>query len=314
VGVDVTVPDFVRSFQIEGMNVRGRVVRLTDVVDRVITAHAYPDSVSRVVGESLALAALLGTSLKFEGTLTLQTRSNGPVRMIVADFMSPDTLRACATFDRDAVEVLGPMPIFSDLVGTGSLAITIDPGGDMERYQGIVPLEGEGLADGAVSYFDNSEQIPTRIKLSVATLMARGASEPRPHWRAGGVIIQNLAALGGHGAPAPKEDVGEDWTRASILFSTVEPHELVDPQVEAERLLYRLYHEDGVRVFDKQALQFGCRCSAERVISVLSQYSEAEVQALAAADGAIAATCEFCSTVYRFQPDEIVSHTNRPTF
>jgi molecular chaperone Hsp33 len=309
-GVDVTAPDFVRGFQIEGMNVRGRVVRLMDLADRVIAAHGYPDSVSRVVGEALALVALLGASLKFEGVLTLQTRSDGPLRMVVADFMSPGTMRACATFDRTAVEALGPMPIFSQLVGKGSLAITIDPGGEMERYQGIVTLEGEGLADAATSYFDNSEQIPTRIKLSVATLMARGAAEPRPHWRAGGVIIQNLAALGGHAAQA-KDDPGEDWTRASMLFSTVEPHELVDPQVEAERLLFRLYHEDGVRVFETQTLEFGCRCSAERVVSVLSQYPAAEVQGLVEADGAISATCEFCSTVYRFQPDEVLAQSAR---
>ena len=301
----MTAPDFARSFQIEGMNVRGRIVHLTDLVDRVLAAHAYPDSVSRVVGEALALAALLGTSLKFEGMLTLQTRSDGPLRMIVADFTSPGTLRACATFDRAAVEALGSTPIFSELVGKGSLAITIDPGGDMERYQGIVALEGEGLADGATSYFDNSEQIPTRIKLSVATLSARGTGDVRPHWRAGGIVIQNLAALGGHDSTRPKGDGEEDWTRASMLFSTVEPHELVDPQVDAERLLFRLYHEDGVRVFETQALQFGCRCSADRVASVLSQYRDEEIRDLADDEGKISATCEFCSTVYRFAPDDV---------
>jgi len=287
------------------MNVRGRIVHLTDLADRVLAAHAYPDNVSRVVGEALALVALLGTSLKFEGTLTLQTRSDGPLRMIVADYTSPGTIRACATFDRAAVDALGPTPDFSALVGAGSLAITIDPGGEMERYQGIVPLEGEGLADGATNYFERSEQIPTRIKLSVATLSARGASEPRPHWRAGGIVIQNLAALGGHAASRPAQESNEDWVRASILFSTVEPHELVDPQVEAERLLYRLFHEDGVRVFEAQPLAFGCRCSADRVVTVLSQYPDEEIRGLVEDDGQIRATCEFCSTVYRFAPDDI---------
>jgi molecular chaperone Hsp33 len=299
----VTDSDFVRSFQIEGMNVRGRIVHLTDLADRVLAAHAYPESVSLVVGEALALAALLGASLKFEGTLTLQTRGSGPLRMIVADYTSPGTIRACATFDRAAVEALGERPAFSDLVGTGSLAITIDQGGDMERYQGIVPLEGTGLADGAMSYFERSEQIPTRIKLAVATLIARGAD--RPHWRAGGIIIQNLAALGGHAASKPASDANEDWLRASVLFETVEAHELVDPQVEAERLLYRLFHEDGVRAFTAQPLSFGCRCSADRVVSVLSQYPDAEIVQLADSDGQIRATCEFCSTVYRFAPEDV---------
>lgn len=301
----MTAPDFVRSFQIEGMNVRGRIVHLTDLADRVLAAHDYPDSVSRVVGEALALAALLGASIKFEGILTLQTRSNGPLRMIVADYTSPGILRACATFDRAAVEASGPMPSFADLVGTGSLAITIDPGSEMERYQGIVPLDGEGLAEGATSYFERSEQIPTRIKLSVATLSARGATERRPHWRAGGIVIQNLAALGGRATSRPKQDEAEAWVRASMLFATVEPHELVDPQVEAERLLFRLYHEDGVRVFETQPLEFGCRCSADRVASVLSQYPESEVHGLAEGDGRIHAKCEFCSTVYRFAPEEV---------
>jgi molecular chaperone Hsp33 len=296
--------DFVRSFQIEGMNVRGRIVHLTDLADRVIAAHGYPDSVSRVVGEALALTALLGASLKFEGMLTLQTRSDGPLRMVVADYTTPGTLRACATFDRDAVEALGANPSFTDLVGKGSLAITIDPGGDMERYQGIVPLDGMGLGEAATSCFEQSEQIPTRIKLAVATLSSRGAA--RPHWRAGGIVIQNLAALGGREAPKPGHDVEEDWNRASILFSTVEPHELVDPQVEAERLLFRLYHEDGVRVFATQTLEFGCRCSVERVSAVLSQYPESEVRELAEEDGFVRATCEFCSTVYRFSPEEIL--------
>jgi molecular chaperone Hsp33 len=299
--------DFVRSFQIEGMNVRGRIVHLTDLADRVIAAHGYPDPVSGVVGEALALVALLGASLKFDGTLTIQTRSNGPVRMIVADYATPGIVRGCAMFDREAVEALGSAPPFEALIGEGSLAITIDQGADMERYQGIVPLEGHGLADAAMSYFERSEQIPTRIRLGVATLSARGANGARPHWRAGGIMIQNLAALGGQNAPVVENP--DDWVRASVLFETTEAHELVDPQVEVERLLYRLFHEDGVRVFDLQPLEFGCRCSADRVAAVLSQYPEQEVRSLAENDGTIRATCEFCSTVYRFQPQDIQALT-----
>src|SRR5262249_10125413 len=151
---------------IEGMNVRGRVVHLTGIAERVIGAHGYPDIVSGVVAEALALAALLGASLKFSGMLTLQTRSEGPVRMIVADYTTPGILRACATFDREAVEALGSSPTFGELTGEGSLAITIDPGEEMERYQGVVPLDASGLAQSAIGYFERSEQIPTAIKLS----------------------------------------------------------------------------------------------------------------------------------------------------
>lgn len=307
----MTRPDFVRSFQIEGMNVRGRVVHLTDVADRIIAAHNYPDSVSRALGEALALVSLLGASLKFEGTLTLQTRSDGPLRMLVADYTSPGTVRGCATFDREAVEALGATPEFAALVGTGSLAITIDQGGDMERYQGIVPLEGDGLGDAAINYFERSEQIPTRMALAVATLAQRGDQEEmRPHWRVGGIMIQNLASLGGRGAEPAKELTKaemEDWNRASILFSTVETHELVDPQLEPERLLYRLFNEDGVRVFEPQTIEFGCRCSAERVVTVLQQYSPEEVTGLAEDDGFIRAKCEFCSTEYKFTPRDVLN-------
>lgn len=305
----MTRVDFVRSFQIEGMNVRGRVVQLTDVADRILAAHDYPEAVSRVLGEALALVALLGTALKFEGTLTLQTRGDGPLRMVVADYTSPGTIRGCATFDRAAIEALGGSPDFEALVGAGSLAITIDQGGDMERYQGIVPLEGAGLGEAAVSYFERSEQIPTRIALSVATLSQRGdREEMRPHWRVGGIMIQNLASLGGRDAEPAKELSKaelEDWNRASILFSTVETHELVDPQIEPERLLYRLFNEDGVRVFDPQSIAFGCRCSADRVVTVLQQYSPEEVDGLAEGDGFIRAKCEFCSTEYKFTPQDV---------
>lgn len=302
--------DFVRGFQIEGMNVRGRIVHLTDVADRVIAAHGYPSSVSTVVGEALALASLLGASLKFDGMITIQTRSSGPVRMIVADYTTPGILRACATFDHDAVAALGPTPTFGELVGKGSLAITIDQGEEMERFQGIVSLEPEGLAQSAVNYFERSEQIPTAIKLSAATLTAReaGGATPRPHWRAGGIMIQNLAALGGRQENRPMEELmGEDWNRASILFATTESHELVDPQVEPERLLYRLFHEDGVRVFDPHKLEFGCRCSADRVKGVLANYAPAELADLVEADGAIAAKCEFCSTIYRIDPKDLAA-------
>ncbi|MEQ1754009.1 MAG: Hsp33 family molecular chaperone [Micropepsaceae bacterium] len=304
----MTRNDFVRSFQIEGMNVRGRIVHLTDAADQVIAAHGYPATVSRVVGEALALAALLGASLKFNGTLTVQTRSDGPLRMIVADFRSPGDIRACATFDREAVEMLGPRPSFKALVGNGSIAITIDPETDMERYQGVVPLEGDGIADGAIHYFDQSEQIPTSIKLSVATLNVRGPNGPQAHWRAGGILIQNLATLGGiQVQPCPDDDRNheDDWPRASALFSTVEPHELVDPLVEPERLLFRLFHEDGVRVFDVKPLRFACRCSSERVSDVLRQYSEIELNELADQDGLIRAKCEFCSATYSFAPDTL---------
>jgi molecular chaperone Hsp33 len=303
-GAGVTTPaapptdDFVQTFQIEGMNVRGRIVRLGAVADRVLQAHGYPERVSALTGEALAIAAMLGASLKFEGVLTLQTRGAGPLRMLVADFSSPGIVRACASYDKDAALPIG----FSDLHGEGSFALTIDQGAEMERYQGIVPLAAEGLTASALEYFRQSEQIPTAMKAVAAPMVLREADgQLRRHWRAGGIMIQNMAALGGHSSAAP-EDPDEAWTRAEILMNTTEDHELLDPQLEAPRLLYRLFHEDGVRVFPPLALSFGCRCSRERVGTVLAQYPPEELADLVV-DGEILATCEFCSTVYRFQPD-----------
>ena len=182
----------------------------------------------------------------------------------------------------------------------------------MERYQGVVPLEGEGIADGAMAYFAQSEQIPTSIRLSVATLSLRGEGGPLVRWRSGGILIQNLASLGGIQATRSDDrDHEDDWPRALALFATVQPHELVDPQVEAETLLFRLFHEDGVRVFDVSPVKFGCRCSAERVSGVLVQYSEEELHGLAEKDGLIRAKCEFCSTSYSFAPDTLLRKSAR---
>jgi molecular chaperone Hsp33 len=283
------------------MNVRGRIVRLGAAIDRVLEAHGYPDAVSELTGEALTLVSLLGASLKFEGVLTLQTRSDGPVSMVVADFTTPGTVRACASFDKESI--LQSVRLPAALLGEGTFALTIDQGADMERHQGIVALDGQGLAASALSYFARSEQIPTALRVAVASIMDRDAQGVmRRHWRAGGIMIQNLAVLGGH-AQSAEDDPEECWNRAAALLATTEDHELVDPQLEATRLLYRLFHEDGVRVFPAQALSFGCRCSRERVGRVLSSYSPQEMDDLAI-DGAISATCEFCSATYRFTKEE----------
>jgi molecular chaperone Hsp33 len=298
-GVSEPIDDFVQTFQIEGANVRGRIVRLGAVADRVLQAHGYPDAVSTRTGEALAIAAMLGASLKFDGVLTLQTRGAGPLRMLVADFTSPGVVRACATYDKSAT-----LPSdFGALHGEGSFALTIDPGAEMERYQGIVPLSSEGLTASALEYFRQSEQIPTAMRAVAASLVVREADgKLRRHWRAGGIMIQNMAALGGNPV-AVSDDPDEDFRRAEILMGTTEDHELLDPQLDAPRLLYRLFHEDGVRVFPPVPLAFGCRCSRERVGSVLAQYPEEELRDLVV-DGHIVATCDFCSTEYRFKPEE----------
>ena len=310
---DVALP-----FSVEALDVRGRVVRLGPSVDTILRRHGYPDPVARLLGEAAALTVLLGSSLKFEGRFQLQTKTDGPVEMIVVDFEAPDRLRATARFDAGRVASLGSAPLKShDLIGQGHLAMTIDQGAAFSRYQGVVALEGQDLEEAAHQYFRQSEQIPTQVRLAVAEEFAGGATT----YRAGGLLVQflpqsidraRLADLPpgdipeGH-APLDPGAVPEDdaWVEARSLVATVEDHELVDPAVSSERLLYRLFHERGVRVFEPQAIHERCRCSPERVIGMIASFGPQERRDMVAEDGRIGITCEFCSRRYDLDPVEV---------
>lgn len=307
--------DVVLPFAVEALDVRGRVVRLGTAVDEILARHGYPDIVSRVVGEAAALVALLGSSLKFSGRFQLQTKTDGPIDMVVVDFDAPDALRAYARFDADRVRALGERPRTGELMGKGVLAMTIDQGSHTSRYQGIVALDGQDLEEAAHQYFQQSEQIPTRVRLAVAEEFAEG----RRRYRAGGVLVQFLPSSSdrargadfppgdapeGHVAPeTPRED--DAWAEAQALVGTVEDHELVDPQVSSERLLYRLFHERGVRVFAEQPLREACRCSRERIMAMMRNFSGQDRQDMVAENGRIGITCEFCSRHYDLDPAEV---------
>jgi molecular chaperone Hsp33 len=314
--------DLVLPFQVEALDVRGRVVRLGPAVDAMLARHAYPPTVSRLLGEAIALTALLGASLKFDGRFTLQTSTDGPVDLLVVDFATPDGLRAYARFDADRVAEAAAgdaRGLGGRLLGKGHLAMTVDQGTAASRYQGIVPLDGDGLEAAAHHYFEQSEQIPTRVRLAVAEVMSRRPGEAPAHaWRAGGILVQFLPEAsdrvthrdldpgdrpeGDEAEAAPDDDA---WVEARALVETVEDIELTDPEVTPERLLYRLFHERGVRVFDPQPLADRCRCSRERVFGVLKGFSPEE-RAEMVVDGAIEVTCEFCSTRYHFAAEEVV--------
>jgi molecular chaperone Hsp33 len=305
-------PDAVLPFEVKPLGVRGRVVRLGPVVDDILSRHDYPPSVSAVLAESIALAALLGTTLKFDGKFILQTKTEGPLSMLVADFQAPDGVRGVARFDKQAVARLGPSPLHMHLLGEGYLAMTVDQGGTMERYQGIVALGKGTLADAAHEYFLKSEQIPTRLKLAAGPLQLRG--EKAAHWRSGAILVQHLPREGGasplilSSGDAPEgtgEAVSEhdDWVKARLLLDTVEPHELLDPMLEPEELLYRLYHEDGVTVYPQTGLRRYCSCTAAAVGDMLRRFSPGD-RADMVKDGQIEVVCEFCSSVYRFTPSQ----------
>lgn len=310
---DSGVDDTVLPFAVEALDVRGRVVRLGPALDRVLARHGYPEPVSRLLGEAVALTALLGAALKSEGRLQLQTRSDGVVSMLVVDFDAPDRLRAMARFDAEQLAALGERQGSAALLGHGHLAFTIEHGHDGGRYQGVVVLDGQGLEAAADQYFRASEQIPTLVRLAVAqSLTGEG-----PAWRAGGLVVQFLphseerrrqpdldpgdAPLGIDADVAPED---ESWTEAKALAATVEDHELVDPTLSAERLLYRLFHERGVSVFQPQPLRDQCRCSLERIAAMLRSFSPAERHDMVGQDGRIGVTCEFCGTHRDFAPAE----------
>ncbi len=322
IGIPVRAPaatsadDTVLPFEISALDLRGRIVRLGPLVDEVLSRHDYPPAVSKLVGEAVALTVLLGSALKFEGRFMLQTQTDGPVRMLIVDYRTPGKVRACARFDKNRVSTAveagraGP----GALLGNGHLAMTIDQGADMSRYQGLVALTGGSLEDAAHEYFKSSEQIPTRVRLAVAEEYSAGS---RHTWRAGGILLQFLphaperarvADLPPGDAPegtalhvAPEDDA---WVEGRSLIDTVEDLELIDPSLSSERLAYRLFHERGVRVFNGMDVVAECSCSRPNVEAMLKSFPQDDRDHMVE-DGMIVVTCEFCSTTYRFAPEEV---------
>jgi len=299
--------DRVQPFQIEGMDVRGRAVRLGPAVEEIVTAHAYPPALSWLLGEFLALTAMLGSIVKTEGLLTVQAKatSKAPVDFVVADFAAPDALRGYAKLDEETAGTVPADAGFRELLGEGGhLALTIEQGRDKERYQGIVELSGQGLADCAVTYFEQSEQTPTTVRL------ACGREPQSQRWRAGGMMIQHLAG-GTRDRPDTRKHLRvidsseeENWNRAALLMNSVKSEELLDPELDLNTLLYRLFHEEGVRVFEPVDVAHRCRCSPERLRNVLDRFSKAELADMVVG-GEIVATCQFCGAAYRFDPDAV---------
>lgn len=302
--------DYVLPFQLEASGARGRLIRLGSVVDEILNKHDYPEKVHLLLGEAVTLTAMLGAALKFEGKFILQTQSDGPVSFLVVHYTTPGHLRGYASYNREDLAHAANGNA-KPMLGKGHLAMTIDPGAGMERYQGIVSLAGSTLVDAAHEYFDQSEQIPTFIRIAVARHYTSGNGAGPGHWtwRAGGLMVQKLTQEGGRPQGdevlPPTIDDGEDdgWRRAQALAATVEDHELLDPMLSPERLLYRLFHEEEVRAFDPAPLDSKCNCSRERVEDMLSRFSPDELEGMAE-DDVITVTCEFCNTPYHLDADQ----------
>ncbi|NOZ32230.1 MAG: Hsp33 family molecular chaperone [Alphaproteobacteria bacterium] len=321
VGLDraETGDDNLVAFAVEPLDCRGRIVRLGPAIDTLLTSHDYPEPVARLLGQASVLAVLIGSAMKFDGRFVFQTQTDGPVSLMIADFSAPDAIRAYARFDAKAVEdaVKSGAGDAARLLGKGALALTIDQGPGMKNYQGIVELDNTSLEAAALGYFDRSEQIPTSVRLAVGQMQEKGAARPGPVWRAGGILVQHFPpAQKPAGKPAddpegkpvgdpedmPAQDNPENWRQASAHVQTVSDLELIDPEISPERLLFRLFHETGVRVFPPRPIVHKCPCSAQKVEAMLSDFSPAQ-RAEMAVNGEIEVKCDFCSAKYLFNPN-----------
>lgn len=303
---DAVRDNYVQTFQLESSNLRGRVVKLGGALDQIITAHKYPNAVSQMVAETVTLTAALSSMLKYEGVFTLQTQGDGSVRMLVSDVTSTGVIRGCASFDVTRVEnaiaqlsVLaeneGSQNALAQLLGKGYMAFTVDQPGSSDRYQGIVELKGASLADSVRHYFKQSEQIGTGIKMAVGVRDG--------HWRAGAIMLQHLPEDQKNPAQGLGNVAEDDWRRAMILQDTCSEDELLDAELDTDELLFRLFYEEGVRVYDRKSLRKGCRCDDERVKNVLSTLSVEDIEFMAN-DGRVTMTCEFCSKEYSYLTEE----------
>ncbi len=298
-----TIPDIDRAlgFTIPLRHARGRVVRLGPLLDTILAAHAYPPAIEALLAEALTLTALIGSTLKDAGgQLTMQTQTqNGVVSLLVCDYRGGE-LRGYVQYDADKLADAPADPTLFALFGTGYLTITFDQATTGERYQGIVPLDGETLTEAAQSYFVQSEQIPTLIRVGAV----RGAGGAHV---AGGLFLQHL----------PEGEEGRDrihtrldhpeWEHVAILGGTMGADELADPALPLETLVWRLFNEEEeVRLLGETALSKGCRCSPDYIAQVIAKFPIEEQRDMADEDGVITVDCAFCATKFPLQVGAIV--------
>ena len=310
-GAQIAWDDTVLPFQLDRSDIRGRVARLDQVLDRILSRHSYPGVIESLVAEAAMLTALIGQTIKLRWRLSLQVRGDGAARLIATDYFAPASdgaparIRAYAGYD--AERLLPDAPGFSQ-IGRGYFAILIDQGQGTTPYQGITPISGRSLADCAEAYFAQSEQLPTRFALHSST-GKRG-------WRAGGVMLQHMpkasplmqgGGTGEGGLLQPADVLGggaeaENWSRANLLLDTVDDAELIGPKVHSTDLLVRLFHEEAPRVYDPQPLEFGCTCSEDKVRQSLSIYSARDIASMTTPEGTVTADCQFCGAHYVMDP------------
>jgi molecular chaperone Hsp33 len=303
---DIVVPRGVTPFHLPRRPVRGRLVRLGPLADALLTRHENAPVVTALAGQALALVAALASALKFRGSFSMQAKGDGPVSMLLADCTEAGALRGYARADADKLAALlaaDPDPDHAFLLGDGYLAFTVDQGGDSERYQGIVQIEGDSLAEMALHYFETSEQLACEVRLASA-LTDEG-------WRAAALILERVAGTGGLDPELDQEAQDESWRTARALAATLTDQELLDDSLPPESLIWRLFSGEGVAVDRPRALAYGCRCSRQRLSGILEGFSADDLDHMAVA-GDIVMTCEFCNLDFRFPRDDVRSSGTTP--
>lgn len=283
--------DRVISYHTQGAAFRGRFVRLETMAQTITAPQKVPEPVAGLLAEALGLGIILADAMTFEGAFTLQAQGDGMVPLLVVDVTSDGAVRGTVRLREDLTDVPS---IGAGLLGKGHLAFTVDQGPDTDRYQGIVELRGPTLAAMAQGYFQQSEQIPTTVRLTAART---GADET---WAAAGLMLQRMP-------DGPLGDDADDlWQTNRVLMDSVSDAEMLDPDLAPENLLHRLFHEQDLAVTREHPLHFACRCSESKVVATLAGFPEAEVRDMAD-DGDIEVTCSFCKQVYPVTLDTVLS-------
>jgi len=299
---DIVVARAMLPFFIEGRPVRGRLVRLGPLAEALLGRHdSNPPGVSALLGQAMALTAGLAAALKFKGSFSLQAKGDGPVGMLLADCTDAGELRGHVRFE---AERLDDTATAAGMLGAGYLAFTCDQGEDMDRYQGLVGIEGDSLAEMTARYFDSSEQLASRVWLAAGRTPAG--------WRASALVLEKIAA--GGGIETPEEDETDAWATALALASTVTEAELLDDALTPEALLLRLFGQEfgaeRIALGRPRPLSYGCRCSRARLARLLTGFPADDLDHMAE-DGVITMTCEFCNLGFRFDRTDVLSGAGR---
>lgn len=292
-------------FNLDNNAFRGRILRLGNTLSEVFSRCEYPDNVGMAVAECCALGAMFASLLKYDGLFTLQIQGDGPISVLVTDVTSSGKIRSCAKYDLEAMQkaqalrkTQGQLEEAPFWLGKGVLIFTVDQGDETKLYQGVVDLQGKTLADCAMRYFKNSEQIDTYLRLF--------KRKTKTGWETAGVLIQKMPTHGGKNA-ANDENVNEQWNENKILLDSLKNEEIFSNSLTEEEILFRLFHEHEVRVIKENEYFFGCRCSREKLLNTLSTMSRQDIEDMVE-DGKITATCGFCSEKYYFEKGELLKH------